>query len=238
MEQKQLFFSIVIPAHNEEKYIKETLQNITNLNYPKDKFEVIVVENGSTDKTLGIAKKFEKENIRIFSSTEKGVSRARNFGVKNINQNSDWAVFLDADTILKNNFLDEFSDYLNKNVNKNFSIGTTEIKPYPESTKAVLWYKFYDFFHEILKASYSVQIIKSSILDKVKYDESMERAEDLKMIKDARKYGKFFFFKTKNVFTSTRRFTETGWLKLLFIWVIGAISPFWRRKNPKYVVIR
>ncbi|PMP81418.1 MAG: glycosyl transferase family 2, partial [Caldisericum exile] len=38
-----LYFSIIIPAHNEEDYIYETLSKLENLNYPKDKFEVIVV---------------------------------------------------------------------------------------------------------------------------------------------------------------------------------------------------
>ncbi|MEI7480153.1 MAG: glycosyltransferase, partial [bacterium] len=50
--------SIIIPAHNEEKYIEETLKNINNLSTDKDQFEVLVIENGSTDRTLEIANLF------------------------------------------------------------------------------------------------------------------------------------------------------------------------------------
>ena len=92
MEQKQLFFSIIIPAHNEELYITDTLRNIFGLNYPANKFEVCVVENGSTDKTFELAKKYETENTQICSSPEKGVSKARNFGINKINFCLEWTV--------------------------------------------------------------------------------------------------------------------------------------------------
>jgi len=51
MGEETLFFSIVIPAYNEEKYIGTTLTALKQLEYPPDRFEVIVVDNGSTDGT-------------------------------------------------------------------------------------------------------------------------------------------------------------------------------------------
>ena len=113
-EENQLFFSIVIPAHNEEKYIIPTLEHIRDLDYPKNKIEVVVVENGSKDNTFSIAKKFESENTRIVSLPQSGVSHAKNEGIKMISSKSDWTVMLDADTILKKDFLNELNTYLLK----------------------------------------------------------------------------------------------------------------------------
>jgi len=238
MNQEKLFFSIVIPAHNEEKYIEETLTNIKNLNYPADSLETIVVENGSTDKTAEIAKKFESQNIKVFISTEKGVSKARNFGISKVNLKSDWVIFLDADTILKSDFLNELNTYLQKNINKNLSVGTVSLRPLPETLVAKFWFSFFDLSYRFFKLSFAIQIARASLLKNIKYDEQMEKAEDQKFIKDLRRFGNFFFMHTRSVFTSTRRFTQVGWLKLLGIWSLETISASWRQRHLKYPVIR
>ena len=54
-------FSIVIPAHDEEKYIEKTLKYALSQKYPKNKYEVIVVENGSKDKTLSKIKEIRSK---------------------------------------------------------------------------------------------------------------------------------------------------------------------------------
>lgn len=238
MDQKQFFFSIVIPAHNEENYITKTLSNIKKLNYPADKFETIVIENGSTDKTLEIAREMEDKNMFILSSSEKGVSKARNLGATKINPSSDWTVFLDADTILKPEFLNDLNIYLQNNVTKNYVIGTTELQPLPESKTAKRWFTFYDIGHKLFEVSYSIQVVKTSLLKDIKYDETMSMGEDLKFIKDAKKFGKFFFLQTKTVGTSTRRFEQVGWWKLFFQWNFVANLPLFLQKKFDYKVTR
>jgi glycosyltransferase involved in cell wall biosynthesis len=238
MEQEKLFFSIIVPAHNEEKYIEETIVNLKSLNYPNNKFEAVIVENGSTDKTYQLAKAFETNNITVFSSTEKGVSKARNFGIKKINPESNWTVFLDADTILKTEFLNDLNTFLQKNSAKNYTVGTTALKPLPETPKAKRWFIFWDMCHRLFKVSYSIQIVKNSVLKNVKYDETLDMGEDIKIIKEARTFGKFFFLPTPNVFTSTRRFEEVGWWKLFFQWTIIANLPHFLQKKQDYKVTR
>lgn len=238
MEQKQLFFSIIIPAHNEEKYIGNTLEKIVGQDYPTDKFEVFVIENGSTDKTYEIAKKFEKNNVSVLVSTTKGVSLARNFGIGKIKNDSDWVVFLDADTLLENDFLKDLNIYLQKYSSKNFVIGTTKIKPFPYTLKARLWFSFYDLCHRLFKVSFAIQIIRRDLLNNIKYDEGLEMGEDLKLIEDARKCGKFFFFNTYEVSSSTRRFEKVGWWKLFFQWTIIANLPHFLKKKQSYEVTR
>ena len=238
MNQKQLFFSIVIPAHNEEKYLPETINCINDLNYPKDKYEVIIVENGSTDKTWEIMKRMESGNIKVFDSIDKGVSKARNFGISKIGPESEWVVFLDADTILKTEFLNDLNNYLQANQNKNYAVGTTSLLPSPDSRKARIWFAFYDICHKLFKVTYSIQIYKRSILNDIKYDESMTRGEDLKLLKEALKFGRFFFLKTPTVYTSTRRFEQVGWWKLFVNWTILANLPYSIQKKFDYEVTR
>ena len=69
------FFSLLIPAHNEEKVLSETLERILNLDYPSELFEVMVINDGSCDKTEKIARSYQKRfhNLKVFNiSTNDG----------------------------------------------------------------------------------------------------------------------------------------------------------------------
>ncbi|BBL45328.1 glycosyl transferase [Nanobdella aerobiophila] len=90
--------SIIVPAYNEEKNIKNTLDRLINLDYPKDKLNIIVVDDGSIDNTYNIAKEYEKYHIvKVYRKENSGKSSAINFGIKN--SNSEYIVVLDADSI-------------------------------------------------------------------------------------------------------------------------------------------
>ncbi|MGB9793438.1 glycosyltransferase family 2 protein [Caldisericum exile] len=239
MDNKTLLkFSIVIPAHNEEKYIEETLKHLKEIGYPNDFYEVVVVENGSSDKTYEISKKYECENFKVFSIDKKGVSVARNFGAKKIKENSDWLIFLDADTHLKKGFLDDLNDFLIKNSSKNYVVGTTSLLPQKNSLYAKFWFKFYDISHILLHASLSIQIVRKDVFYKVWYDENLQYTEDWKMMKSAEKFGKFFFIWTNKVYTSTRRFDSVGYIKQLMLFIYWGILPERYKRKVNYEVIR
>lgn len=74
--------TVLIPAYNEEKTIGKTISSILKSNYPD--FEVIVIENGSRDRTYEIAKKFETKDgkVRVFHNEQSGKGRALNFGLR------------------------------------------------------------------------------------------------------------------------------------------------------------
>jgi len=78
-------FSIVVPAKNEQKVIGRLLDAFTRLDYPADKKELIIVEDGSTDETLRICREYSENsslNIKVFSrSSSDGKPSALNFGV-------------------------------------------------------------------------------------------------------------------------------------------------------------
>ena len=59
-----IFFSIIIPVYNQEKNIEELIKSLLNQNYPKSLFEIIAVDNASTDKSKAIMKKFEVKFFR------------------------------------------------------------------------------------------------------------------------------------------------------------------------------
>jgi len=72
-----MFISVVIPAYNEERYLGRCLQALRQQTYPRAQFEVIVVDNGSTDATARIARRF---GARVVEEPVKGIARARQTG--------------------------------------------------------------------------------------------------------------------------------------------------------------
>ena len=92
--------SIIIPAYNEEKNIEACLSSLKKLNYPKRKLEIVVVDDGSTDKTSTIAKAM---GARVVLGKHKGKTSALNLGVRHAKH--DFIFTLDADTLAEENCL-------------------------------------------------------------------------------------------------------------------------------------
>lgn len=88
------FVSVIIPAWNEEKSVKKTMNSILSSNYPS--FEVIFIDDGSTDKTLELARKFESKNVRIFTKENGGKASALNLGISKAK--GEIIFTMDADT--------------------------------------------------------------------------------------------------------------------------------------------
>ena len=91
--------SIIIPAYNEEKGIAETIKSAQGVDYPKDKLEIIVVDDGSRDKTFSIAKKFKSKKVKVFSKKNGGKGTALNYGLKK--STGEIIVTMDADSMVK-----------------------------------------------------------------------------------------------------------------------------------------
>ena len=96
--------SIILPVFNEEKYIKQTLDSLINQDFTD--FEVIVVDDGSTDSTLQITEKTLKNSslsYKIIHQENSGVSSARNKGIHHAE--GEYIVFLDGDDYVLTNHL-------------------------------------------------------------------------------------------------------------------------------------
>lgn len=90
--------SIIIPSYNQEQYLKDSIESC--LNQTIKPHEIIVVNDGSTDESLKVAKKYP---VKVVNQVNKGLSSARNTGV--MNATGDWILPLDADDILLPNAL-------------------------------------------------------------------------------------------------------------------------------------
>jgi len=90
--------SIVVPALNEERVIGRCLEALTRQDFPKEAYEVVLVDNGSADRTLEIARQFSATlNLSILSKTDARISGLRNFGVSR--SRGEILAFLDADCV-------------------------------------------------------------------------------------------------------------------------------------------
>ena len=101
--------SIVVPVFNVEKYVKETYIIKNQILEPD---EVIIVNDGSTDKSLNIINEFNKINKwKIVSTYNQGLGLTRNYG-KSLAK-SEYIYFLDSDDILEKNFIYEIKKLIN-----------------------------------------------------------------------------------------------------------------------------
>lgn len=105
--------SLIIPVHNEEKIISDKIQNTLSLDYPKDKLEILIISDGSTDQTGEIARGYENEGVKFFEQPlRKGKAAALNRGLSE--SKNEIIVFSDASIILEEkalpNLLRRFSD--------------------------------------------------------------------------------------------------------------------------------
>ena len=98
-------FSIVIPVLNEEKLLPKLLQNLVDQSFPKDMFEVIVVDGKSNDKSVKAAEKFNNLlQLKIVTADKANVSTQRNLGARRAK--AKWLIFMDADISIPPAFLD------------------------------------------------------------------------------------------------------------------------------------
>jgi glycosyltransferase involved in cell wall biosynthesis len=102
-------FSVVIPAFNCERYIRESLESVLQQSYPP--LEIIVVDDGSTDNTAGIVQRLMAGSAIVYvRQHNQGPARARNHGVEV--SRGDWIAFLDADDIWHSGKLAAHCEYI------------------------------------------------------------------------------------------------------------------------------
>ncbi len=87
------FFSVVIPLYNKQNYVQNTVQSVLDQTY--ENFELIIVNDGSTDNSLEVVKKIKSDKIKIVEQKNQGVSVARNTGISNAS--GKYIALLDAD---------------------------------------------------------------------------------------------------------------------------------------------
>lgn len=108
MINKSPFFSVIIPLYNKEKYIKDTITSVLNQTFTN--FEIIIVNDGSTDNSASIVKTFNDVRIKLHSQNNQGLSRSRNNAIHFAQGN--YMAFIDADDCWKENHLDQLHNLI------------------------------------------------------------------------------------------------------------------------------
>ncbi len=106
--------SVIVPAYNVEKYISGCLVSLVNQTFRE--FEIIVINDGSTDNTADIINSFKKQskNIILINTSNQGLSAARNLGI--YNAKGEYIAFIDSDDWIDKNFLENlYSASINTN---------------------------------------------------------------------------------------------------------------------------
>jgi len=128
-------FSIVVPVYNVEQYLENCLESIVNQTY--DNYEVIIVNDGSTDNSQSIIDKYVSKDKRFKSYIKKngGLSDARNYGVTKVK--GDYLLFVDSDDSINRDLLLELNKVLDNGDVDLIKFGVNLIKSDNEMEKVV-----------------------------------------------------------------------------------------------------
>lgn len=175
-------FSVVIPLYNKELSIRNTIQSALDQTFYD--FEILVINDGSTDSSLSIANEINDKRIQVITQSNKGVSAARNLGIKEANY--EWIAFLDGDDLWKPNHLEQIikmmSIFPNKCVYATSFKFSTNRKVYRHSRDKNI-FTVENYFKEALKEHLlwtSITVVNKSCFEEVgNFREMLTNGEDL-----------------------------------------------------------
>ncbi|MGN0676294.1 MAG: glycosyltransferase [Ruminococcus sp.] len=209
-------FSVVIPAHNEEKYIGKCIKSVLQAEkkvYP-DKVQIIVVANRCTDKTVDIAKHLGAE---ICINDEKCISSVRNTGVKSAKGNI--VVTIDSDSAMTEDSLKEIREMLGSGK----YIGGGTVSKFDRMSLGIFFSAMYVGFNLAPAMIKSKAFLSGGMFWFYKtdfdivggFDESLVSLEDLDFARKLKKLGdtrnkKYGTLKKSYIITSSRKFDEFG----------------------------
>ncbi len=119
-------FSIIIPFKNESKRIKQLLHSLGNIKYDTNLYEIIFVNDHSTDNTKEIINSALTGNYRIIDATKPGKKYAMAEGAAKASK--DYFIFTDADTYFDSNFLKGWNNFIQNNPEAKFTFGNVVIQ--------------------------------------------------------------------------------------------------------------
>lgn len=180
-------FSIIVPAKNEQDYIDRCLESIYSCGYDQDKFEVIVVDNGSKDNTVALVSKYP---CKIFECPElKTISSVRNFGAKQ--SVGEILCFMDADCTVEHHWLQNAEKYVHHS--EIVCYGATPGIPDDATWIERNWYlirKKEDGVVSVTWRESTNMFVKRRAFDAVEgFDENLITCEDADISYRLRKYG-------------------------------------------------
>lgn len=188
--------SIVIPIYNAEEYIEKCLEILTRQITEED--EIILVNDGSTDNSEEICKKYESDsdNIKCYTLENGGPSRARNYGIEKAN--GKYLIFLDIDDYIEDNYVERMLENIEKNdmvicgynlvkVQKNQTVQIKMDKQKLTKENIMTLLENSIMLNTLWNKIYKIDIIKNN---NIRFDEKEFRGEDTLFNLDYIKYAK------------------------------------------------
>lgn len=198
------FISIIIPTKNEEKHISACIQSLEESDYPKDGFELIVIDGGSTDNTINVIRKMQKKyaNIRLICEKEANTSVGRNIGLKNAT--GELIINFSSHAIAEKNFIKVLSTKLHNSENDIAGVGCKDKIPPDQSSRVArciesvtntklggsLMHQQMEFHKEDFADSISFTAYKRNVLEKVGFfDPTIPSGDDAELNLRLKKAG-------------------------------------------------
>ncbi|MEM5794567.1 MAG: glycosyltransferase [Candidatus Aenigmatarchaeota archaeon] len=226
------FISVIVPTLNEEKLIEACLKSIKNQDY-KGKYEIIVADGKSKDKTVEIAKNYAD---KVVIAEKKGIAIERNTGARVAK--GEILFFVDADTILCFNTLSEISKAFKK---KNVVGACCPLVPLSSKARDFLIYWLYD---QLAKASIKTKTphiaggccaYRKDAFEKIGgFNEKLKVYEDIDLSRRISKLGKIVFVENTIALTSPRRIEAWGRTKAAGRYIYSYLSYLLRGKSIGY----
>jgi len=178
-------FSIIIPLYNKQNFISRAVQSVLSQSHKN--FELIIVNDGSTDNSLMVVSKFKDYRIKLVNKENGGVSSARNTGIDA--SSNEWICFLDADDYWLTNHLEEIS-YLLRNYPEGKIYSTLKLEKtnnglrtitnqFPDNFEGYVENYFSFAKKDTVFNSSSVCINKKALIEIDKFDTNLTHGEDL-----------------------------------------------------------
>ncbi|RJQ29513.1 glycosyltransferase [Candidatus Parcubacteria bacterium] len=238
--------SIIVPTLNEEKVIEETLRRLQPLR--KLGHEIIVSDGKSSDKTVELAKPFADRIVVDPEPEKKNIARGKNLGAAEAR--GDLLVFIDADVEIPDTekFFRKLAEMFQSN--QRLAALTVPIRVRPEAEtfgdKIIfgLLNGLYVFSNNVLRvgnASGEFQAVRAAAFKNVRgYREDLVTGEDNDLFYRLSRIGRTLVETSLCVLHSGRRARATGWMKLLFQWIVSGVCVFIFGKSPfkKWRVVR
>lgn len=181
------YFSIVIPVYNKENFVAKTVKSVLNQTF--NDFEIIIVNDGSTDQSEAEISALKDSRIRYYSKKNEGVAFARNFGIQKAS--SDFICFLDADDYWYPNFLETMHNFISKHPEQKVFASAIEIETKNNCIKAhysipkTSEFEIVNFFEasqkECVLWTSSVCIHKSVLEEVGIFDTNIKHGEDTEL---------------------------------------------------------
>ena len=171
------FFSIVIPTYNRAHLIGNTIQSLLAQTFTD--FEIIVVDDGSTDDTEKLIGEMDDVRIRYYKKTNGGVSSARNYGITYCQ--GEFVNFFDSDDLAYPNHLQEADTFIKANPQAKIILFDFEWGDFAKKDVKEVVMRYNDPNTAILKLNYpstNCVFLHKSIFEDIRFNESLTIAED------------------------------------------------------------